>query len=987
MSATDPTEAGSTHAGPPSETEPAPPRPWRFRLRVHIATLFVALIAAAGLAIVGYGYRAASSLLLSAGDEEFRRVADHTAGQIRNLLSPARLLVSLLTRHRLTRTDTLAARLDAVPFLTAALARHPEISAVYVGFGNGDFFLVRSLGPAVRRSVDAPSDAAFLAQSVAASDRPAPGRYLFLDPQLRVIRNDPKPDYRFDPRTRGWYQQAVASDTLVRTTPYVFFTTREVGTTLAQRSEGSATVVGADITLQELSRHLAESRVTPSARIALVDRQGLVIAHPDAARLIRPAADGSLGLTRLGDLGDAVLDRLLVASGAGGRDHAEFSLGGRAWVGLARPLEVEAGDPSTLLLAAPRDELVAGARGLAQRQLAIGLAVLGLAVGLVWLSARRISRPLETLTRSVERMGQGDLDTALPEVWNPLEVGALRDVTDRMRRMLRGHIEERAARLAEEQRRARELDIAQQIQQSMLPTAPAEPLEGRYTIAATLQPAREVGGDLYDFFMLDGRRLVFAIADVADKGMPAALLMARVTGLLRAIGRGEAGPGEILREMDVRLSQGNEMCMFVTMACAVLDGESGELRYASAGHERPLLRRAGGTTTVLVVEGGPALGLGAEEAFPVWTGHLAPGDALVLCTDGVSEAFDAAGQAFGLERFRQVVAETPADALGTLPGRLVDAVGRFSAGGGPRDDLALLAIQYRPPDVEVDAQGSESWRLLVTSAPEAVGRARQSVETILRTRDVPEALVHDCTLATEELLANVVMHAYGGQPGGRAFVGVCMLPEEIQIRFEDVGPPFNPLERPAPDLDAPIAERPVGGLGLVLVRRLVDRWEYARADATNVVTLYWGRPVAPPAGRALEPETPAGRDGAGGLDIEVTRPGPAERRVALRGRLDSVTAPKLEAALAPVLERATVTSLVFRLQDLEYLSSAGIRCVVRARKLIEGRGGRVAIVEAQPSVRRVLEIVKAVPADLLFASQGELDAHREAGPRRSRGRH
>ena len=105
------------------------------------------------------------------------------------------------------------------------------------------------------------------------------------------------------------------------------------------------------------------------------------------------------------------------------------------------------------------------------------------------------------LARSVERIGGGDLDTPLPDVWNPLEVGALRDVTDRMRRMLRGHIEERATRLAEEQRRARELDIARQIQQSMLPIAPSEPLAGCYAIAATLQPAREVGGDLYDFFL------------------------------------------------------------------------------------------------------------------------------------------------------------------------------------------------------------------------------------------------------------------------------------------------------------------------------------------------------------------------------------------------------------------------------------------------------------------------------------------------------
>ncbi len=647
---------------------------------------------------------------------------------------------------------------------------------------------------------------------------------------------------------------------------------------------------------------------------------------------------------------------------------------GRAWIGGKRSIQVDVGEPLTLVLAAPRDELVAEARGLAQWQLLIGLGILGLTLGLVWLSARRISRPLETLARSVERIGGGDLDTTLPEVWNPLEVGALRDVTDRMRRMLRGHIEERAARLAEEQRRARELDIARQIQQSMLPIAPSEPLAGCYAIAATLQPAREVGGDLYDFFLLDGRRLIFAIADVADKGMPAALLMARVTGLLRAIGRGDTGPDDVLQELDMRLSQGNDMCMFVTMACAVLDGESGELRYSSAGHERPLLRRLGGETTVLVLEGGAALGLGAGAGFPVWTGHLAPGDTLVLCTDGVTEAFDREGTAFGLERFQRVVAETPADALATLPDRLVEAIERFSAGGAPRDDLAMLALQYRPPGVIVDAREGEAWRFSVDSEPEIAARAWQRIETILRTRDVPPPTVHDCVLVVEELLTNVVTHAYRGQPGHQAHIGLRLLPEKIEIRLEDAGPPFNPLEAPAPDLEAPLAARPIGGLGLLLVSRLVDRWEYAREGDANVVTLHWGRPADSSEGASFEVAAPPGPGGSHALDIEIGSPGPTERWAALRGRLDTATAPELEAELAPLLDRPGITSLVFRLDGLEYISSAGIRCVIWARKVIEGRGGRVALVNAQSAVLKVFQIVKALPADQIFASQAALDA-------------
>jgi anti-anti-sigma factor len=120
------------------------------------------------------------------------------------------------------------------------------------------------------------------------------------------------------------------------------------------------------------------------------------------------------------------------------------------------------------------------------------------------------------------------------------------------------------------------------------------------------------------------------------------------------------------------------------------------------------------------------------------------------------------------------------------------------------------------------------------------------------------------------------------------------------------------------------------------------------------------------------------------LDIDVAGSGPTDRRVTLRGRLDSLTAPKLETELAPLLEAQAITSLAFYLDRLDYISSAGIRCIMRARKTLEARGGRVAIVNAQPAVLKVFEIVKALPADQIFASQAELDAYLDAMQRRAR---
>jgi sigma-B regulation protein RsbU (phosphoserine phosphatase) len=937
---------------------------------VHIATLFLALMATAGLALVGYGYVATSQLLLSASDEEFLHVAERTAGHVRDLLAPAHLLVQVLAQHRLTGTTGLGARLETLPLLTAALADHPEISAIYVGFAGGDFFLVRSLRDAARHQVRAPPGAVFLVQSRTG----AGGRYLFLDGGLGVVSDEARPDYQFDPRTRGWYRQALASSVPVRTSPYVFFTTREVGTSLAQRSADGTSVVGADITLQELSRRLARSRVTPSARMALVDGQGVLVAHPDASQLVRATPAGTPDITRLDDLRDPALGPLFSAALSGGRG-TPLRIDGRAWIGMKRSIAADAGDPLILLLAAPRAELVAQARGLAQRQLLIGFAVLGLTLGLVWLSARRISRPLEKLSRSVAEIGRGNLDTALPEIWNPVEVRSLIEVTDRMRVELRDHIEERAARLADEQRRAHELDIARQIQQSMLPAPLAEPLAGRYAIAATLRPAHEVGGDLYDFFVLpEGQKLVFTIGDVTDKGVPAALLMARVTGLFRAIGGSGAGPDALLRELDARLSEGNDTCMFVTAACGELDGASGQLWYASAGHDRPLRRRVDGTTDVLAVEGGPALGLGMELPYPLWTGYLAPGDALVLCTDGATEAFDPGGAAFGLEGVRRVVAGTPFEALRSLPERLGEAIERFSAGGGPRDDLAVFVVQYRPSDVEVKAGGPEGWRFSVSSEPEDAARGSQRIEAILRARDVPAATVHDCALVAEEVLTNAARHAYGGEPGRPLRIEVRLPPDEIEIRFADTGPPFNPIEHAVAAGPAPPAAPEAGGRGLALVKHLVDGWEYAREGQANVLTVRRRRP-SPPAGEAaLDRVERRVQGGAMALEISIASRGPAGRRVTLRGRLDTLTTPQLEAELAPLLAAPEVMSLVFQLDDLEYISSAGIRCVIQASKALADRGGRLVIVNPPAPIRRVFEIVKALRPEQFVDSEAELGA-------------
>jgi len=422
----------------------------KIALRVHIAAAFVALLGTTGLALVGYSYLATSRLLLSATEETSLHLAERMAGEARSLVAPAGLLVSLLARHRFSEDATLPARLESLPFLATALTERPQLSAIYAGHASGDFFLVRPLrDDEARRRFQGPAEAAFLVQSSTPRQGPVAGRFLFLDAGLQILKDEPRPDYQFDPRTRDWYRRAVATPDPVRTDPYVFFTTREVGTTIARRRDDGASVVGVDITLRELSRRLAGRLVTPSARVALVDHAGQVIAHPDPDRLIRPEGAGAR-LARVNELDDPVLAEVLARATAGA-GNARVTAGGREWIGVARPVPADVGQAVTLVFSAPRDEILGAARRAAQEQLLIGFLMLGLAVSLVWLLARHISRPLEALAgeaRAIRGLEFGDRPHVSSWV---AEVDDLGEAMAGMRTTIRQFLETSGALAAEDQ--------------------------------------------------------------------------------------------------------------------------------------------------------------------------------------------------------------------------------------------------------------------------------------------------------------------------------------------------------------------------------------------------------------------------------------------------------------------------------------------------------------------------------------------------------
>ncbi len=281
---------------------------------------------------------------------------------------------------------------------------------------------------------------------------------------------------------------------------------------------------------------------------------------------------------------------------------------------------------------------------------------------------------------------------------NPLFLGLLGHtlmVADRRRRQVECDLQ--ASREAAA-RDAGELDAARRIQMGLLPDL-ARDFAGdpRFGVAALLEPARAVGGDFYDCFALDGRRLCLVIGDVSGKGVPASLFMTVAKVLAGALARRSADPGEALSRVQEELERRNPEMMFVTVLAAVLDLEDGTLRYASAGHDAPLLRRGGDVTALDVagVAGPPLCALPGHE-FGTASARLAPGDLLCLFTDGATEARDGHGF-FGRARLAAALAEASAERPEDCLQHLRAAVRRFEGGRPPADDLALLALRWRGP--------------------------------------------------------------------------------------------------------------------------------------------------------------------------------------------------------------------------------------------------------------------------------------------------
>ena len=391
-----------------------------------------------------------------------------------------------------------------------------------------------------------------------------------------------------------------------------------------------------------------------------------------------------------------------------------------------------------------------------------------------------------------------------------------------------------------ETRMDQELATAKAIQESALPQIfPPFPDIMRFDVYASMKPAREVGGDFYDFFLVgddsdsEAGKLGFVIADVSGKGVPAALFMMAAKTEVRNYLESGVEPGEALENANRQLCEGNEAGMFVTVFAGLLDYATGHVLYANAGHNPPLIWQDGSWRWLKDISGMP---LGLFDGFPYDTFELDMkiGDQFLLYTDGVTEAMSVDGELYGEERLAALVDEN----FTSHPRSLVNCVRRelvsYTRGAEQSDDITMLALEYGvPPEVTAS--------LVVPADIDELPRVNDFIHTELNRRLCPLKVQNQLDIALEELFVNVARYAYPDatpENPGRVRVSYTYSadPPSVRVELADNGVPYNPLAKPDAVTPDDIMEVPIGGLGILMAKRSVDEMTYDYVDGSNVVS-------------------------------------------------------------------------------------------------------------------------------------------------------
>jgi sigma-B regulation protein RsbU (phosphoserine phosphatase) len=614
--------------------------------------------------IIGYSYVTARRLL----EEELLEKASHLAHATAGRINPLQSAVEKIAEGLGTQLEkSLGSTDDMYELLETAVARNDEIFGAAIALrydGEGD----RPSSPYVCRS---------------------------REPGGELLRMDlVEQGYSYE--VWEWYALPREMGRPVWTEPYfdegggnILMVTYSVPFYADGDTNAFLGVVTSDVDLEWLTDMIAGLPMGRAGYAFLVSGNGTMICHPNT-ELIMNETIFSLA-DAVHDPGMRAAGRRMIRGETGVTPYVSFIGRKKSWLAYA---PVPAAGWSIGLIF-PKDEFRAKLLSLSRAETTVGLLGFAMLLALSLVIAHSITAPLRKLEAATRTLATGDLDAALPVIPGEDEVAHLSASFDKMRGDLKRHIEELKETTAAKERIESEIHIARTIQMSLVPRSfPPFPQRHDLDLYAILEPAREVGGDFYDFFMCGENDLCLVIGDVAGKGIPAALYMAVTRTFLRWIWREEPDPAPMLTRLNAELARENEENMFVTLFCARVELTTGRCDYANGGHNPPfILHKDGRVDLVPKVKGAV---VGGVEDMKYEEGHLTlgPGDTLFMYTDGVTEAMDPAGNLSGEAWAVEKLEAASRDTCEAIIKSMRSAVGDYAAGTEQSDDITMMAFRH-----------------------------------------------------------------------------------------------------------------------------------------------------------------------------------------------------------------------------------------------------------------------------------------------------
>jgi len=466
-----------------------------------------------------------------------------------------------------------------------------------------------------------------------------------------------------------------------------------------------------------------------------------------------------------------------------------------------------------------------------------------------FLVSKFINGPIKQLTTEVSQLAIDNLDTRIKISSND-ELGQLAEVYNKMKSDLKKSIEENVRERAEIERINAELNVATDIQASMLPNVfPPFPDRNEFDLCASMIPARHVGGDFYDFYFINKDNLAVVIADVLGKGVPAALFMVVTKTLIENCSFCKS-PKAVFESVNKKLLKNNEAEMFVTAFMGFYNIPTGKFVYVNAGHNPPLLKKQGEDFKFLKTD--PCFVLAWKENAKYIENEITldDGDVLYLYTDGVTEAMNPHLELFSEERLVAALNNNKDATCRELLHAVKNEVDNFCGGAEQADDITMLALKIGGPQETESRHGQESSvdnaeddkmkELRLEAKSENLDTVMDFVNGELEKCGYPVELQNEIDMAVEEIFINIANYAYSPE-SGEAAVFISTTDKTI-LKFEDTGRPYNPLLHSGPDLEKPLSEREIGGLGIFLVKKIMDTVEYCRVDNKNILIMTKNHP-------------------------------------------------------------------------------------------------------------------------------------------------